>query len=170
MRYLIVLSVLLSVSLSFSFTNDPKDLCGEFTKVLDDPFTTRYKVLNKEDIKMVDTDGKMLFKLTIVRHEDEFTFSFQSARKRCFEQENLIHFVLEGGKEVKMRTTNPTSCKGHFTLNFGGIYNSRQQLMDLANHEIKELRFKDVKWDYRLILKPEQSRYIKGTLDCMLGM
>lgn len=145
------------------------DACSIYTKVIDDPNTTRFKILNKEDIKMVDTEGKMLFNWLIVRHEDEFTFSIKAVKDRCFELDTPVTFVFNNGEQIKLNTNSNTNCKGEFSLHFGGIYNHYGALMELANNDIDYLLFEDSSQSYKIKLKPEQSVNIRGTLDCMLA-
>ena len=166
------LIILLCILVYLNFSDHPipsKDACSIYTKVVDDPNTTRYKLLNKEDIKMVDTEGKMLFHWLIVRHESEFTFSIRSVKERCFEMDNPVTFVFNNGERIKLKTNSATNCKGGFSLHFGGIYNHYGALMELANNNIDFLLFEDADQSYKIKLKPEQSSNIRGTLDCMLA-
>lgn len=168
MKYPILCIIALIVSSSVMNGQDER-IPERYCKVVEDRFTGFGKVVARNEVKLADVDGKMVFNTAIYRSDQEIYFNLIPAKKTCFPRgaHIVIEFVDGKSLPLKLRTTH--DCNSTLSMSFGGIYKSHRALIMLANGTIKSMKFKDNRRSYNLVLKPNQGETIKKTLDCIMS-
>lgn len=151
-------------------SGDKTRACTEYAQTKIDDVTGRQVVISKNKLKLTDVFTKRKFNLLISRQGFELIFVFSTDDGTCILKDTGVSMKFEDGSDIKFKSSNANNCKGQLNLSFGGIYGNLDDLMTVANKQLKEVSFLDKnEKEINLFMNRIQGKELKNTIDCVMS-
>ncbi len=157
-----IIVTLLYLLLNFSSTTEVESLtCNQLIEVVADHDTATKTFINKYKIPVVDKNGKMMFHVDMQRRGNTHKMILNPVRNCRFEAHAEITLTYSNLSQRVLTSTHSTSSS-----NLEVILDEETQL-ELRNHKVFTIAFQGRKYNYEVVLKPNQGRVVQDVLTCI---
>lgn len=158
---MIILS-LLSILLNFSASTPSEDItCNQLIQIISDHTTGSMTYRNRYKIPVVDNNGKMMFDIGLQRRGSKTRLSLKPA----------MSCSILSGTQVTISFTDQTefvfASQNKADENHIDIEINKDLLSKMMTDNILSLAFEGKKYQYNIVLKPNQGRVVQDVMNCL---
>jgi|GEM_PF-383090 len=156
-----ILISLLALLLNFSNATPVEHAaCNELVHVVVDHATGQQTYTNKYRLPVVDKDGKMMFDIDFHKRGSSNKLLLTPARECRFNSEYDVIVTMVDKTQSLIKCTHAPDQKAV------EIHIDNKLLAQMMNESVVSISVPGLKYDYQIILKPNQARVVQDVINC----